>query len=276
MRAPTPRCAATRVRWIPIRSSATSPNCTSARAVVHIEHGVGRYLGLANARDRRRRFGIPDDRIRRRSEAVCAGHGAAPDLALRRCRRSARAAASARLGSVGQGKTPRRRKDPRCRRGAAEHLRAPRSARRHRAGRARRGLPTLRRSVPVRRHARSTARHRRSHCRSDEPEVDGPADLRRRRFRQDRSRDARRVHRRAEPQAGGDSGADHAAGAAASRELQRPLRRLAGADRGDFAAAHRQRNRGGSPTTASRRDRHRHRHAQAVEHRVLRSRSSAS
>ncbi len=71
-------------------------------------------------------------------------------------------------------------------------------------------------------------RHR---CRAGRPgraARDGPRDLRRRGFRQDRSRPARGVRRRHRRQAGGRAGTHHPACPAALPQLRRSLRRLAG------------------------------------------------
>ena len=56
--------------------------------------------------------------------------------------------------------------------------------------------------------------------------ADGPADLRRRRLRQDRGGAARGVRGRARRQAGRRRGADHAAGAAAQQDFRRTVPRL--------------------------------------------------
>ncbi len=75
------------------------------------------------------------------------------------------------------------------------------------------------------------ARARRSRLRP----ADGPADLRRRRLRQDRGGAARRLRRGDERQAGRGRGADHAARAPAHQDLHRALPRLPGADRAGLA-----------------------------------------
>ncbi len=62
-------------------------------------------------------------------------------------------------------------------------------------------------------------RHRRGAGRSVGRPADGPADLRRRRLRQDRSGAARRLRRRDGRRAGGRRGADDAAGAPAFQDL---------------------------------------------------------
>ena len=73
---------------------------------------------------------------------------------------------------------------------------------------------------------RPAGRGRGGQARHGAGRADGPADLRRRRLRQDRDRGPGRVQGGAGRQAGRDPGADHAAGAAAPRDLRRPVRRL--------------------------------------------------
>ena len=75
---------------------------------------------------------------------------------------------------------------------------------------------------------------------------DGPADLRRRRLRQDRDRGARRVQGGAGRQAGRDARADHAARAAAHVDVHRAVRRLPGEGRGAVALPDRQGGEGAS------------------------------
>ena len=84
--------------------------------------------------------------------------------------------------------------------------------------------------------------------RSQHRPSDGPADLRRRRLRQDRGGAARRLHDGDERQAGRGGGADHAAGAPAHQDLHRALPRPAGAGRPGVAA-----RLGGGPRRRSRR-----------------------
>ena len=66
----------------------------------------------------------------------------------------------------------------------------------------------VRRRVRVRPDARSADRDRRHHARHGNADADGPPALRRRRLRQDRSRDARGVQGRDRRQAGRVPGAD--------------------------------------------------------------------
>ena len=70
--------------------------------------------------------------------------------------------------------------------------------------------------------------HRRGQVRHGEVGPDGPADLRRRRLRQDRDRGPGGLQGGAGRQAGGRAGADHAAGAAALLDLRRALRAVPG------------------------------------------------
>ncbi len=162
-------------------------------------------------------------------EALCAGLAAAPDLALLGRGRRRRAAAFARLRPVGQGATQGGPADPRLGGRTAEPLRAARGARRPCVRVLGARLRDVRRVVPVRRDARPGGGDRRRDRRHDVRQADGPARLRRRGLRQDRSRVARGVHRGDGRQAGRAARADDAAGRAAHADLRRPLRRLAGA-----------------------------------------------
>ena len=80
---------------------------------------------------------------------------------------------------------------------------------------------------------------RRRQGRHGTPVPDGPADLRRRRVRQDRGRDPGRVQGDPGRQAGRRAGADHAARQPARQHLRRPLRRLPDPGRGAVAVPHR-------------------------------------
>ena len=93
-------------------------------------------------------------------------------------------------------------------------------------------LRRLCRGLSLRAHRGSGPRHRGRRQRSRQRQADGPARLRRRGLRQDRSGAARRLHGRVRRTAGGRAGADHAAGPAALPDLRRPLRRLARDGRG--------------------------------------------
>ncbi len=78
----------------------------------------------------------------------------------------------------------------------------------------------------------------RDQCHAEGPRkrpADGPADLRRRRLRQDRGGAARGVRGRARRQAGRGRGADHAAGAAAHQDLRRAVPRFSGQRRAGLA-----------------------------------------
>ena len=87
------------------------------------------------------------------------------------------------------------------------------------AARARGGLPLRGDPGPADHHQRGQGGH-------GARDPDGPADLRRRRLRQDRDRGPRRVQGRPGRQAGGRAGAHHAAGPAALRDLHRAVLRL--------------------------------------------------
>jgi hypothetical protein len=91
-------------------------------------------------------------------------------------------------------------------------------------------------------------------------QADGPADLRRRRLRQDRGRPARGLRGGDERQAGGHRLPDHAAGPPALQDLQGPLPGLAGQGHPPVAPGHRQGSLGDPRRPGQRpvRDRGRH------------------
>ena len=86
----------------------------------------------------------------------------------------------------------------------------------------------VRRRVRVGADGRSGECHHRHQARHGVADADGPPALRRRRLRQDRSRDARRVQGGDGRQAGGVSRADDRAGVSASEDADRAVRRLSG------------------------------------------------
>jgi transcription-repair coupling factor (superfamily II helicase) len=93
--------------------------------VVHINHGIGRYLGLISMD-----LGEGETEFLHLEYAkdVRAGIAAARDLALLRCIARGRAAAFARLGPVGESQAQGRRTGARHRGGVAQPVRAPRRA----------------------------------------------------------------------------------------------------------------------------------------------------
>ena len=92
--------------------------------------------------------------------------------------------------------------------------------------------------VPVPGDARPAHGHRRREGRHGGRAPDGPPGLRRRRVRQDRGRDPRRVQGDAGRQAGGRPRAHHAARPAAPPDVRRPVRGLPGAGRGAEPVPH--------------------------------------
>ena len=84
--------------------------------------------------------------------------------------------------------------------------------------------------LPLHGDARPAGRDRRGQGRHGEAGPDGPADLRRRRLRQDRDRGAGGVQGGAGRQAGGRAGADHAAGPAALQHVLRADEPVPGRD----------------------------------------------
>ena len=186
---------------------------------------------------RRRHARLPRARVSRRGQGLRAHRPAREDHPLRRRRRRGAAALRPRLEAVGgrQGTRPQRR--PRARRRAAQPLRRAPGAPRPRV-RARRGVAAATRAVvPVPRDRRPGGRDRRGQGRHGVRAPDGPADLRRRRLRQDRGRAARRPQGRGRRQAGDDAGADHDPRPAAPGHLPRASGRLPARDRDGLAPA---------------------------------------
>ena len=203
---------------------------TPGDPVVHSQHGVGRYVRDGAAQRRRLGPGVPGDRVRpvqarpAGRPALRADGRAGPGDPLRRRREPDPGQDGRRRLGQAQGPGPQGR--PRDRRRADQAVRRPAGhprprvlGRHHLAARA--GG-----RVQLRRDPRPAGRGRRGQARHGAGRADGPADLRRRRLRQDRDRGPRRVQGGAGRQAGGDPGADHAAGPAAPRHLRRPVRRL--------------------------------------------------
>ena len=93
--------------------------------------------------------------------------------------------------------------------------------------------------------------------------ADGPAHLRRRRFRQNRSGAARRLRHRHERQAGRGGGADDAARPPALQDLLRAAARLSGEDRAGLAAHFGERTGAGEKGPCRRRHRYCRRHPRA-------------
>ena len=132
------------------------------------------------------------------------------------------------------------------------------------------------RPLPLCRDRRPAAGHRRRAGGPVVGQADGPADLRRRRLRQDRGGAARGLRRGPVGQAGGGDRADDAAGAPASPHLHRALPGPAGAHRPAVAAGRRQGGQGTKEAIKEGTRRHRDRHPRAAgqEHRVQGSRAA--
>ena len=114
--------------------------------------------------------------------------------------------------------------------------------------------------LPVRGDPRPAHHHRRGQGGHGEVGPDGPADLRRRRLRQDRDRGPRRLQGRPGRQAGGGPGPDHPPRPAALRHLHRALRPVPGQRPGALPLPDRHRGQGRPRRAAGRLRRPRHRH----------------
>ena len=242
--------------------------------VVHEQHGIGRYLGL---------------------QSMDLGEGETEFLTLEYAggdklyvpvsnlhlisRYSGAAPEQAPLHTLGSGQwdKAKRKAAAQVRDTAAEllNLYAQRASRQGYAFELKQhDYEAFAETFPFRGDARPGRRHQR-HARGPEKrQADGPADLRRRRLRQDRSRAARGVRRGGGRQAGRGAGADDAAGRAALQHVLRPLRRLAGENRRAFALSLRAGAGRVAPRHRRRPHRYRNRHAQAAAGQASSSRTS--
>ena len=228
------------------RSNRATSSCTTM-------HGVGRYAGMVESRDRRRRTRLPAARVQGRRQALRADRPGRHRAPLHR-RRQPR---PHRMGGADWEKTrarvrPAVQRDRPGARGpvpAAAGDAGPRLPARHPVAARGRG------GVPIRGDARPGPRHRGGQGRHGAAGPDGPAGVRRRRLRQDRGRGACRVQGRAGRQAGRGAGAHDAARQPARPDVPRALRQLPGAGRGAVALPHdrasRPRSWPASPTARS-------------------------
>ena len=216
------------------RRNAVDPlQLVAGDSVVHEQHGIGRFVELIQ----RKVAGGGDGRAR------IPGPGVRPVQARRPGRPALRAHRPA-----GPGHPVRRRGHPGAeqdgRRGLGQHqVQGPQGGQgdRRRADpavlgpdglprlRLRPGHPVAARAgggLPVRGDPGPADHHQRGQGRHGAGDPDGPADLRRRRLRQDRDRGPRRVQGGPGRQAGRRAGAHHAARPAALRDVHRTVLRL--------------------------------------------------
>ena len=228
------------------RPSASSPRprrSSEGDLVVHREHGVGRYEGLVTLEiqyarhdclrltyDGGDKLFVPVENIDVLSRYGSAEEGAALDRLggvawqSRKARLKQRIADMAdRLIKIAAERAIRR----------GETMSPPEGA-----------LRGVLRPLPLCRDRRPAAGDLRRAGRPVVGQADGPADLRRRRLRQDRGGPARGLRRGAVGQAGRGDRADHAAGAPASPHLHRALPGPAGAHRPPVAPGRRQGGQG--------------------------------
>ena len=97
-----PGAAAPRAAQAPTTSSPRSTSLAAGDLVVHVDHGIGRFVGLKTHRGGRRAARLPRDPLRRRRQAVPAGreHRAAVALRLGGHRGRARPARRRRLAGA--------------------------------------------------------------------------------------------------------------------------------------------------------------------------------
>ena len=194
--------------------------------VVHEDHGVARFAGFDTKTVSGRHPRLPQPRLPGHRQGVPAGRPAGQDLALRRRRRRAPDAVQARRHALGDDQGPRAPRRAGAGRRAAQPLRRAQAPARPRV-RARLGLAArVRERVPLSGDARPARRDRVGQGRHGVRAPDGPADLRRRRLRQDRGRAAGGVQGGQRRQAGADAGADHDPRPAALRHVHRAPARL--------------------------------------------------
>ena len=201
--------------------------------VVHAVHGIGQYLGLRTETILGATQRLPRSAVRRHAIACWSGHAdasghqvlGAPKAQRRGFPRWAAPTGRAPKSRVSEVAREDRRRARRSSTPSASSRRGYRVRARHAvASRDRRG-------VPVRPDARSAKAIDAVKGRHGARAADGPAGLRRRRLRQDRSRDARRVQGDRRQEASRGARADDAARRSALPHLQRALRRLSGAHR---------------------------------------------
>ncbi len=172
----------------------------------------------------RRHAGLPGARVPRRRPRLRPDRPARPDQPLRRRRRGRAAAQPARGEALAEHEVtgaPRGQRDG----GRPDQpLRRAPGPQGSRLLTGRRAAAHLRGGLPLSRDRRPDGRDRRRQGRHGVGAPDGPADLRRRRLRQDGDRAARRPQGRGGRQAGDDAGADHDPRPAAFRHLPRALR----------------------------------------------------
>ena len=173
--------------------------------------------------------GVPRAAVRGRGQAVRAGGAARPAAEVHR--REPAAARPPRRHDVGAGEDARQEGDARHGRGAAQALRraqgdpGPRVLARHALAGGVRGIVPVRPDRgPARRDHRHQGRHGVVHA-------DGPAAVRRRRLRQDRGGDARRLQGGDGRQAGGVPRADHGPRVPAPEDAARAVRGIPGPHR---------------------------------------------
>ena len=211
--------------------------------VVHEEHGIGRYLGLltldlGDGSNEFLQLVYAND-----AKLYVPGQQPAPHQPLQRRLAGCGAAARARQRPVGEGEEASRAAGARHGRRAPEPLRPARRPPRSRVRSQAPRLRSIRRRLRIRGDAGPVRSDRGGDQGHDVRQADGSTRLRRRRFRQDRGRAARRVRRPRGRQAGGSAGAHDPSRRAALPDVHRPLRRLSGARSRSFRASARRRRR---------------------------------
>jgi len=256
----------------PARTDEAARAAQGARAAVVLraqDRRPGRARGAragpirrAEARGaRRRRGGAPAARLRRRGDAVRARVAHRSGAALHRHRLRVATARQDRLELVPAPQGEGRARDPRPRNRAARDPGTARAATAAAVGLGSRAREGDGRLVPVDRDGRPGHDGQRHRARPGGGSADGPAAVRRRRVRQDRAGDPRRVPSGDRRRAGRRSCAHDGARAAARGHVSRAAGRFPGRDRGSVAARDRQRGARVGRARRTRRNRHPDRHA---------------
>ncbi len=224
-----------------------------------------RPLRRLRHQDRRRRHPrLPEPRVPGRRQGLHAGRPAGEDQPLPGRRRRRADAVQARRHALGQDQGPRTPGGAGAGRRAAQPVRGAPPPARPRLPRVLRGAARPRVGLPVPRDARPARRDRQRDGRHGVRAPDGPADLRRRRLRQDRGRAARRGQGGQRRQAGDDARAHDDPRPAALRHVHRAPARPAVRGRARLPLPPAGRAARGGQALRRGQGRHPHRHAPAA------------
>ena len=207
--------------------------------VVHVEHGIAKYMGLRTHRPGWRTAGVDDPGICRAGKAVCAVDAARPDPEVPQQRGRARARTEPHgRRRVGQDQGTRQEGNAGHDRRAAEAVCAAAGGNGLRLHARFADHARVRRCLRLQRDGRPACRHRRHQARHGIDAAHGSPAVRRRGLWQDRSCHARGAEGRAGFQAGGRADADDRAQLPAFSIVQKTVRALSGQCRNDLQLPH--------------------------------------